>query len=271
VKKIQIYCTSIKYFSVINKLPDYIKPLGLGGGEFPDTWLNEKKDVNIMHLNKYYGELTGFYWIWKNKINDLNEDDFIGFCHYRKLWMNYRNEKKNKYSKNSIFKDLLTTDNKIFDKVDVLQVQPIIFKDRNLLEDFQIIHKNDILEKSLQFLEEPLKLNFRQYLKGNKLFPLNMFIVKKSIFIKYCNIIFPWLEKCMKYCVEKKILFSYNTRLPAFLAERFTSFWFSQYQNKDDLSYARLGKFFLSNRLNQYINPLKIPFTSSMYPTIHNY
>ena len=137
-----------------------------------------------MHLNKYYGELTGFYWIWKNKINDLNEDDFIGFCHYRKLWMNYRNEKKNKYSKNSIFKDLLTTDNKIFDKVDVLQVQPIIFEDRNLLEDFQIIHKSDVLEKSLQFLEEPLKSNFEQYPQRKQVVSIKYVHCKKICFYK---------------------------------------------------------------------------------------
>ena len=98
-----------------------------------------------------------------------------------------------------------------------------------------------------------------------------MFIAKKSHFIEYCNVIFPWLEKCMNYCQEKKLLYSYNTRLPAFLAERFTSFWFSQYQKKENLSYARLGSFFLSNKLNLYINPLKIPFTSRMYPTIHKY
>tara|TARA_B110000967_G_C18859213_1_gene548957 strand:- start:603 stop:833 length:231 start_codon:yes stop_codon:yes gene_type:complete len=75
MKKIQIYCTSIKYYSVLNKLPTYITPLGLGAADFPNNWLDEKTEKNIMHLNKYYGELSGFYWIWKNKINMFNEND----------------------------------------------------------------------------------------------------------------------------------------------------------------------------------------------------
>ena len=257
MKKVQIYCTSIKYYSILNKLPGYIKPLGLGEAEFPNTWLDEKKNKNIAHLNKYYGELTGFYWVWKNKINELDEDDFIGFCHYRKLWLDYKSNTKNKSSLKSVYENLLKSDNKIFNKVEVIQVQPITFKDRSLLDDFKIIHKNKALEKSLDFLEDSIRLKFLEFLKKNELFPLNMFIAKKPLFIKYCNIIFPWLEECMNYCQEQKLLISYNTRLPAFLAERFTSFWFSQYQNKENLSYARLGSFYLSNNLNKYLNPLK--------------
>jgi len=49
--------------------------LGLGAADFPNNWLDEKTEKNIMHLNKYYGELSGFYWIWKNKINMFNEND----------------------------------------------------------------------------------------------------------------------------------------------------------------------------------------------------
>jgi len=271
MRKIKIYCSSIKYYSLLNKLPGYITPLGLGNSEFPDDWLKEKKGKNIMHLNQHYGELSGFYWVWKNIINKYKEDDFIGFCHYRKLWLNYLSNTKKKISTNNVYKDLLKDSNSIFNKVDIIQVQPIIFKNKSLLEDFEIIHKSKILEKSLDFLDEPIKSNFLQSLKGNTLFPLNMFIVKKPFFIQYCNIIFPWLEECTAYCEKNKLLSSYNIRLPAFLAERFTSFWFNQFENKNNLSYARLGNFFLSNKLNKYTNSLKIPFTSSMYPTIHKY
>ena len=271
MRKIQIYCTSIKPYSLLNKLPEYIKPLGLGDTDFPGYWLNEKKEQNIKHLNKYYGEVSGFYWVWKNNINKFNDDDFIGFCHYRKLWLNYLSDNKKRMSTKSLYEDLLKSSNNIFDKVDVIQVQPILFKNKNLLEDFFSVHKTNILNKSLDFLDEPIRSNFFRSLNSNVLFPLNIFIVKKKLFIEYCNILFPWLDKSMKYCEENKLLSSYNIRLPAFLAERFTSFWFNQYQNKHYLSYARLGSFFLSNKLNKFINPLKIPFTSRMYPTIHKY
>ena len=60
-----IYCTTIKYYKVMDKLPYYIKPLGLGDVKYPPNWLQEKLGKNISNLNKYYAEFTGFYWIWK--------------------------------------------------------------------------------------------------------------------------------------------------------------------------------------------------------------
>lgn len=268
--QIKIFITSIKYYSVLDKLPKYIQPLGLGKEYFPKNWLNENDGDNIKRLNKFYGELTGFYWVWKNLIKDFNKEDYIGFCHYRKLWLNNLSENKF-FSYKSIYDSLLKTDNKLFSNTDIFQVQPIIFKKRNLLEDFFIVHNNNALKETLDFLEEPIRTEFYDYLNTNILYPLNMFIVKKDLFIEYCNIIFPWLEQCYKFCVKNELLNGYNMRLPAFLAERFTSFWFSKSKKKINLSYARLGNFFLSNNINKFINPLKIPLTSRMYPTKHDF
>ena len=47
--------------------------------------------------------------------------------------------------------------------------------------------------------------------------------------------------------------------------------WFSENVNTKYLSFARLGQFFLSNNINKFINPIKIPFTFRMYPTLHDY
>ena len=98
-----------------------------------------------------------------------------------------------------------------------------------------------------------------------------MFITKVKYFREYCEVLFPWLDKCFKYCEDKNLCTKYNIRLPAFLAERFTSFWFSQKVKKVHFSYARLGSFFLSNNINKTLNPIKIPLTFRMYPTLHKY
>ena len=37
----------------------------------------------------------------------MEDEDLIGFCHYRKLWMNKNNRFKNKFSFKSIYSDLL--------------------------------------------------------------------------------------------------------------------------------------------------------------------
>ena len=38
---------------------------------------------SITHLNPFFGELSGLYWIWKNY--QFDEDDIIGFAHYNKV------------------------------------------------------------------------------------------------------------------------------------------------------------------------------------------
>ena len=73
-RNLQIFCTSINYHKVIDTLPDYIYPLGLGENTFPTNWYNEKNGKNISNLNQYYGELTGLYWIWKNELQKYSDD-----------------------------------------------------------------------------------------------------------------------------------------------------------------------------------------------------
>ena len=266
-----IYCTTIKYYKVMDTLPDYIKPLGLGDVQYPKNWLHERSKKNISNLNKYYAEFTGFYWIWKNQLSNLKDDDLIGNCHNRVLWLNEFKINKSKFTTKSLFSNLLKPDNKFLKTIDVIQVQPITFKNKNLLQDFKEVHKCDALEKSLEFFPDNIANDFLEHLKGKKMYPHNMFITKKKFFINYCNIIFPWLEKCFRYCQENNLCKDYNIRLPAFLAERFTSFWFSQFDNREVLSYARLGNFHLSNKFNSFLNTTKIPCTYYQFPTIHKF
>ena len=40
------------------------------------------KGENINHLNRFYSELTTFYWVWENRIRSKT----IGFCHYRRMF-----------------------------------------------------------------------------------------------------------------------------------------------------------------------------------------
>ena len=52
MSNLKIYCTSIKYLNILDKLPSYIKPLGLGNSNYPDHWNTEKKGENILHLEE---------------------------------------------------------------------------------------------------------------------------------------------------------------------------------------------------------------------------
>jgi hypothetical protein len=271
MRKLEIYCTTIKYYKILEKLPSYILPLGLGEESYPKNWLTEKSGENIASVNKYYSELTGFYWIWKNRIPKLNKDDLIGNCHNRVLWLNNIYTEKQKFSLSNLHSNLLKPNNDILNNSDVIQVQPITFKKKTLLTDFEDVHKNNALNDCLNYLNLTEREKFENHLKGNKIYPHNMFITKVSFFEEYCETIFPWLDKCYEYCMERNLCNNYNMRLPAFLAERFTSYWFNQFKKRNLLSYARLGKFFLSNVVNTLINPIKLPFTFYQYPTTHKY
>ena len=62
-------------------------PVGLGKDNFSREWFRDNSGINISEKNKNYGEYTFHYWLWKNYIEKENfNDDWIGFCQYRKFW-----------------------------------------------------------------------------------------------------------------------------------------------------------------------------------------
>ena len=44
MNNLKIFCTSLKYLKILDKLPKYIYKIGLGEKKFPDNWFDEKKE-----------------------------------------------------------------------------------------------------------------------------------------------------------------------------------------------------------------------------------
>ena len=268
---LKIFCCAINYHRIIDKLPNYIIPLGLGKSNYPKTWLTEKEGNNIFEKNKYFGEATGIYWVWKNYLKNFETNDWIGFCQYRRLWLNDIFEEKQKNNFSSLYSNLLKTENKIFKNVDTVLLQKTFLKNESLLDQFDKIYGKNILNHCVELLPAKDKEDFLKYLNGNELSICNMFITKTEIFERYCKEMFDWINKCYIFCNDQNLLVGKNTRLPIFMVERFTSFWFEKYTKCNYLSFARLGDAFLSNRLNYFVNTIKLPFTFRQFPTIHKF
>ena len=80
----------INIFTITHKkftcnLPDIYTILHVGKKNSQDLgYLGDDTGDNISDKNRYYSELTGQYWIWKND----SEDDYVGLCHYRRYFIN---------------------------------------------------------------------------------------------------------------------------------------------------------------------------------------
>ena len=77
------------YLKSIKDIPGYI-PIHCGKSIYIDTEqgylpeLGDNTGDNISWKNRYYCELTGLYWIWKN--DKSQPDDIVGIEHYRRYF-----------------------------------------------------------------------------------------------------------------------------------------------------------------------------------------
>jgi len=254
MKNLQIFCLSLNpsHKNLIEKL-NYA-PVGLGDSFFSKDWLSDKTHENISIKNKYYGEYTFHYWLWKNDRVDF--DGWIGFCQYRKFW------KKNSINKD--INDFETLDNIVlkeipenFDKYEsiigenlfinqfrfskfmkhnfkVMILDPSLFfnnKKRTIKFHFDMMHGHGNLDKAIQVLDAKDKNDFNDFVNSEISFnPHNMFICKnKEILYSYYESLFPWLFNCEKIFGFKELKGFGLQRIYGFLAERYMSFWFKKY------------------------------------------
>ena len=252
MNNLKTYCLCIhdELLEKVKKL-NYI-PVGLGEGNYKKGWLRDNTGKNISYKNKHYGEYSFHYWIWQNKMEIFNDKDWIGFCAYRRFWLEKRELTNSKLE----FKDKILTQvpeawkdynvilaNKMFiddikpikiiksGKLALLKNPKSIFKKgRNIKFHFDMFHGNGVLDQAINLLKNEDKEDFREYVNTNNSFnPANLFICNsKELMNRYYQTIFEWLSDCEK--VFKFDLKGYGQmRIYAFLAERFLPFWFYKY------------------------------------------
>ena len=166
---------------------------------------------NIAEKNKYYGEYTFHYWLWKNYLNNL-DDGWIGFCQYRKFWSTVDNnpqiksmENLKKFSLKAIPEDLSEFDSILGSPYFINQFRfskflkrnfktmflnpSLIFNKnkRNIKFHFDMWHGKGNLDKAIDILDQKDRKDFKDFVQKNVSFnPHNMFICKsKNILNNY--------------------------------------------------------------------------------------
>ena len=249
----KMYCITIhnNHYEKIKTLG--FTPVGLGENISSKKFKTDKEGENINNKNLYYGEYTFHYWIWKNEIQNL-EDDWIGFSQYRKHWSK---DNKNTYRNlNDLSKNLVKKIPDEYKKFESILGEPLfinnfkisklvkknfskIIKNPNILYNknkrnikfhFDFMHGDGNLDKAISLLDYNDRNDFTEFVNTEVSFnPHNMFICKsKKILNEYYSAIFPWLKRC-----EKEFGFNLKgyglKRIYGFLAERYMSFWFRKY------------------------------------------
>lgn len=174
-----------------------------------ENMIGDDTGDNISHLNRYFCELTGIYWAWKN-YDKLGNPDYIGFMHYRRqflfkegiklaprIWINY--------SPTYEFADkhyMDITDISNFEDIysyEMILPEPLLYSNMgcNNLRMAYIRHMHD--DKLLLDLEKIILNNdkykeyqpfAKEFYKKEKSYPCNMFIMKKDLFFEYCDFLF---------------------------------------------------------------------------------
>ena len=205
------------------------------GSEGKETlgYQKDNEGKNISSKNPYYCELTGMYWAWKN----LNAE-YIGLVHYRRHFTKakiYTNNTEKKFQKILNRKQL----EKILEKTDIILPK----KRKYYIETIYSHYKHTMYIEPLDEVGKIIKEKVPEYYdefenlkKRRSAHMFNMFIMKKEIFDKYCEWLFPILFELEKRIDPKKYN-DFHARYLGRVSERLLDVWV----NTNKLKYKELN------------------------------
>lgn len=197
--------------------------------EFPSWFLRDDEGENIADKNAVFNEMTAIYWVYKH-LKEAGNPDIIGFVHYRRFFAfapdarNY--EERTKFT-DEFFDEIEVDGNKIekiFSEYDF--IAPLPAYRESVESNFKKAHGDDL--KTIDSIIDECNPKFStakdEYFKGNKAYFFNMFVFRREIFERYCNLIFP-------------ILFDFEKRKAdpterMFVSERLTGAFITQLENE---------------------------------------
>jgi len=209
--------------------------LGIGGYK-PKNYtpaLTDDVGDSISFKNKHYSELTGWYWIWKN-IPDVK---ILGLCHYRRYFLLdkkrslfFRRRKKYIQPTPQNLKYItapehMTFVGKTISRYDVIVPQRV-WLDMPISHHYAFYHVQedwDLFIHGIQELYPLYSAETKWFDRTRYLHAYNMMIAPKMFFDTYMSSLFGllfWMENKRPFRTDP-----YQCRVPAFLAERFFSFY----------------------------------------------
>ena len=253
MRQIKFYCVTDKKINFINQKNFNFG--WVGNGEVPDHYIKCNDKDNIFYKEKNYSELTFHYWFWKNLMNNEDDNQWIGFCQKRRYWIKENISQVKNINKDNINDYLLTHIEKIpnyesiicnpinvsgVKKIKILKrgfknliKKPSIFfldKYQNIELHFDMHHGYGNLKNAIKLMDDCDQNDFLDYVNENTKFnPHIMFISKKKIINEWFEVQFDWLKRCEKKFGLTNLSGYDQTRIYAYLAERFLSFWFKKY------------------------------------------
>lgn len=208
---LRIYAMTHKQFDVPSD-PLY-QPLHVGHALAKDLgYPGDDVGEHISHLNCYYSELTGHYWLWKN----CKDVDYIGTCHYRRYLINEQEKvlTKKEYEQLLESYDLVTTKRVILNN--------------SYYYGFSANHNI----KALDCTDEVIRDLYPEYydtfitlVHANETYFGNMFVTSKTLFDAYCEWLFTIFAE-----VENRIDLdtdedAYHKRVLGFISEFLLLVW----------------------------------------------
>lgn len=263
-RKVKIFITYKDKHRIISS--DIIKPIQTGrvlSEENFEGMIGDDTGDSISILNPYFCELSAVYWIWKH-YEEIGNPEYIGFMHYRRHFLFGNKDYKPDYfglvkfddvDEDYLKNDLTDDDNieKIVTGYDAIFPQKIDIKTDKCKTNYEQFKQNHIIsdyDSAISILKDkyPEYYEYAQmYNKSSLAYFLDMFIMKKELFFRYCSWIFDIL-------FELKNVISFDrdsteNRALGYVAERLTGIFLTKLAS-ENLSVKEVPVSFIANELN---------------------
>ncbi len=178
--------------------------VGKNKDEMPENFLRDDEGDNIAEKNGSYNELTALYRIWKD---ESLYGDMIGLCHYRRYLGVGLPESHYLYRSNErAMRRIRKTEKyweEIPEEVDVVAPNPA-HRLTTVGEYYALSHGGEDVKTVLSVIERYSPEYFdcaKRYFDGKDDYLCNLFVMKKELFLRYCQWLFNIVEK---FEAEKK-------------------------------------------------------------------
>ncbi len=204
-----VYIAAHKTFDV-PPLAEYI-PLHVGAeGKNSLGYESDNTGDHISTKNPHFCELTGLYWIWKNR-----HEDYKGLVHYRRYFV-----RGGRILSAEAIRRLLA------DHEAILPPREILREDAWREFTLHSGHEHDLvkLRQAVEAVDAAYLPTFDRVMAGNRLHLFNMMIAREEVFDHYCAWLFAVLFELEKH-VDMAGYTPYQQRLYGFLSERLLNVW----------------------------------------------